>query len=452
MRKKTLSRINNFSFGEKILKYPIHFAILFLVAFFSLILVWILISDVDRIVVAQGITITSNPKYTLKPLNKSIIRNLNVKVGDVVKKGAVIVTLDPTTSNADVKKLSEKFESYFAKFKKLEAKLNNGELFIQDKNQNDWALQNRSLQSEKFNFDQKVNEFNKKISGSSSYLRELIEKQEILKNQVSVADETLHMWDELVNKHQFGSKTNYLKAQNDLLQLRGQLADNAAEQAKIRYERDALMAEKNVYISEWESKQFDDLVATQRDMREVQQDLIKAETDNRMVTLVAHEDAFILEIAEIAEGSIVTPNDTLVKMIPFDSKISVEVKVNARDISYVSVGQNVNLKLDALPYQRYGELKGRISSVTRDSFKENDSAGGSFNEDVNIKKFQNLSKDVYYIAHVDIIESKLRNYPDAFHVIPGLSLVADINVGKRPLREFLFFPLQKVINESLREP
>ncbi len=58
---------------------------------------------VDRVVTSvAGIIMTSSGSLYVDPLNPSVVRQVNVKVGQIVKKGQALATLDPTFTQADL--------------------------------------------------------------------------------------------------------------------------------------------------------------------------------------------------------------------------------------------------------------------------------------------------------------------------------------------------------------
>src|SRR6266700_1031426 len=67
------------------------------------------IAKVDRIVVP--------------PLETSVVRSLEARVGDIVRKGDALATLDPTFSEADAGQLRGKVKSLAAQIARLDAEL-----------------------------------------------------------------------------------------------------------------------------------------------------------------------------------------------------------------------------------------------------------------------------------------------------------------------------------------
>src|SRR6476659_1873894 len=76
-----------------------------LTALVLLAALWASLAKVDQIVTARGELITIVPTMVVQPLERVGIKTVNVKVGDIVKKGEVLASLDPTFAQADVEQL-----------------------------------------------------------------------------------------------------------------------------------------------------------------------------------------------------------------------------------------------------------------------------------------------------------------------------------------------------------
>ena len=63
--------------------------------------IWAAVAKVDRIVVAPGKLVTTTSTIVVQPLETSTVRSLHARVGDIVRKGDALATLDPTFSEAD---------------------------------------------------------------------------------------------------------------------------------------------------------------------------------------------------------------------------------------------------------------------------------------------------------------------------------------------------------------
>jgi HlyD family secretion protein len=86
---------------------------------------------------------------------------------------------------------------------------------------------------------------------------------------------------------------------------------------------------------------------------------------------------------------------------------------------------------------RHGTAKGAIKAISE----------GSFTTDEN-----NTPVNPYFKVRVSIKEVHLRNVPPDFRLIPGMTLVGDIMVGKRTLLSYLVEGALRTGSEAMREP
>ncbi len=84
-------------------------------------ILWATFSEVDIIVEANGKLISSSQNIVMKPLERTVIKKINVRVGQVVKKNQVLITFDPTFNQAEEERLDEQLKSLSAQFRRLKA-------------------------------------------------------------------------------------------------------------------------------------------------------------------------------------------------------------------------------------------------------------------------------------------------------------------------------------------
>ena len=69
-------------------------------------ILWACFFKVDVVVSAEGKLVTDTPNIVMKPLERTVIKSIDVKVGEVVKKDQVLFTFDPVMNNAEAERLS----------------------------------------------------------------------------------------------------------------------------------------------------------------------------------------------------------------------------------------------------------------------------------------------------------------------------------------------------------
>ena len=66
-------------------------------------------------------------------------------------------------------------------------------------------------------------------------------------------------------------------------------------------------------------------------------------------------------------GGVVTPAEQLAVVVPSDAALEVEAMISNRDIGFVYVGQDAQIKVDTFNFTRYGLLHGKIFNVSQDA-------------------------------------------------------------------------------------
>src|SRR5262249_28055316 len=90
--------------------------------FITLLLVTAIVK-VDIVVSGTGRITTETPPIVMQAIDRAIIRELPVQSGDVVKKGQILATLDPTFAQADLGSLTAQQQSLQAQLHRLEAEV-----------------------------------------------------------------------------------------------------------------------------------------------------------------------------------------------------------------------------------------------------------------------------------------------------------------------------------------
>jgi hemolysin D len=394
------------------------------------------IAKIDRIVVASGKLVTTSATIIVQPLETSVVRSLNARVGDIVRKGEPVATLDPTFSEADADQLRGKVKSLAAQIDRLDAEL--GETTYEPTTLDDdtglqstiWSRRSEQNKAKLASFDQQIRVAEAQISTKKA-------DREALGFRLRVAKDLEEMRSFLMQK-ELGSKINYLDAKGQRLQIEQgiQLAGNSVielEQQAKRYQ-----ADRAAYLAEFRQKSAEELVQARRDHDAAVKQLDKAARRNAVTVLTAPADAIVLEVAQRSVGSVMKEAEPLYTLVPLDSPLEAEVSVEGMDVGQVGTGADVRLKLEAWPFQKHGTMSGKVRTVSGDTFVPDPKKDGQ--------------QRPYYKARVEVVAEDLRDVPRNFRLIPGMAVTAEIKAGERTILSYFLYPLLRGLDESIREP
>jgi HlyD family secretion protein len=423
-------------------RIPPRLAFLTLYLLAALILVaitWASISLVDKIAVAPGKLITTQPNLVVQPLETSVVRSIDVVVGEVVRKGQALARLDSTFTQSDVEQLQTKANSLDSRIRRLEAELAEEDYTIPGGARPDEVLEQRVYAQRKALYQAQIRNFDEKIAAAEASLATLGQEQAVLRQRLGKLQEIEGMRTELFER-QSGSRLNLLLSQDARLSIDANLARNAGSMVETQHAIEKARAEKLSATEEFRRTSVEQLVEASNQQKIVLEELNKARLRQRMVVLTAPMDAVVLDIAQRSIGSVVREAEPMFTLVPADVPIEAEVSVDAKDIGLVAVGQIVRVKFDAFPFQIHGTATGVVRTISQDAFANDP------------RSDPQLRSPLYYRARIELIDTNLRGVPKSFRLMSGMAVTAEIKVGHRTVISYFIDPLLRGLDESIREP
>jgi HlyD family secretion protein len=397
---------------------------------------WAYWSHIDRVVVAAGRLVTTSPNLVVQPLETSVIRSIDVAVGEVVRRGDTLATLDSTFSEADVAVLRDRLSSRSAQVARLEAELGGRPYVTKAVAVSGYErLQAESFAQRQAYLEAKRREYDARRGRAAAKLETNRRDQDSLQQRLVAVRELEAMRVQLLAS-QIGSRVSLLEIRNVRLELEGRLEHLRQELAELAQEMAAITAEHDAFLEQFRQDTLDELIRQRGERDAAAEELNKATLRQRMVTLTAPADAVVLEVANRSVGSVVREAETLLTLVPLNAPLEAELSVEARDIGRLAVNQAVQVKLDAFPYQEHGMVPGQLRVISEGSFLKDREQGS----------------DPVYRARIHLGDAMLRGVPDNTRLLPGMTVVGEIKVGQRNVLSYFLHPLLRGLDESLREP
>lgn len=148
--------------------------------------------------------------------------------------------------------------------------------------------------------------------------------------------------------------------------------------------------------------------------------------DSGRTRKVVSSTAGTVAVIPVTSGSTVKAGAILVSILPEASVLQGELFIPSRSAGLVAIGQEVRVRYDAFPYQRFGEARGIVSAISQSILlPESLGIGTPLNEPVFRAKLKLLSND---------ITIKQRTYK----LLPGMQFQADIILEQRNLFDIVF--------------
>jgi hemolysin D len=143
---------------------------------------------------------------------------------------------------------------------------------------------------------------------------------------------------------------------------------------------------------------------------------------------------------------VVTTAQPVVGIVPEGTPLEVNAVVMNKDIGYVKEGQTCVIKVDTFDFQKYGTIEGIVEVVNPysvDDNKEKDKDKSKSSDAGN----ESGGYPVCVKMTAEILKTK---NGDVYKIRPGMSVMVEVNVGKRRVIEFFLFPVIRYLDEGLK--
>ena len=408
------------------------------------------ILKVDIVVSANGKIITGDKEIVIQPVETSVVRSIAVKMGQQVKAGDTLATLDPTFTEADRDELAAKLRTLNATFDRLDAEISGGVYDPSNPNP-DEATQRDVFRKRHDEYAAKLAAAVHKVEQARSDLAAHLVEAKSLQEMIRLAGQEVDIYQQLVAKD-LASKLKLLDASQRVVDTRSRLETNLGEQLKLKEQIAGAEADRDSFVQEWQRKLSEDMAQTRSDRDATAARLSKAQLRRQLTVMRASEDAIVLDVAPRPAGSVLKEADTLIRLVPSNAPRLFEVQVDTRDVARLHLGDLATIKLEALPWQQFGLAYAELVALTPDTVTDDNSRETGEEASSPELKTQAKQSPVHYRARLELRETRFRNLPDDFALRPGMRVVADVKVGRRTILDYLLNPITRVINESLREP
>jgi hemolysin D len=412
----------------------------FLAVFFVALILVAVFTQLDRVVASTGQIVTTQPTIVVQALDPSLIKTLNVHEGQRVKAGEVLGTLDPTFAAADVSALKTQIASLDAQIARCEAELA-GRPFTPPSAADPAAVQYGELQKSlyvqrKAQFDAQIHSYDEQISQIKATVAKLENDSVRYGDRAKLAKEVEEMRATLAAA-QVGSRLNLLAATDAKTELLRNVEFSRNSLAESQHQLQATTSTRNAFVQQWLGQTSQELVTARNTRDTALQQLEKAAKHKDLVQLDALDDAVILKMAKLSVGSVLKEGDPLFYLAPLRSPVEAEVRIATRDVGFIRPGDPVKLKLDAFNFIEHGTAEGTLRWISEGAFTVDDNG---------------VATDPYYKARVALTNTDLRNVPEGFRLIPGMTLAGDVHIGTRSVFMYIVSGALRGMGEAMREP
>ncbi|MCY7282288.1 MAG: HlyD family type I secretion periplasmic adaptor subunit, partial [Cyanobacteria bacterium CAN_BIN43] len=340
---------------------------------------WAYLSKIDEVAVAQGEIIPTSQIRPVRALEGGVISRVNVKEGDRVKQGDVLIEQDPALSKTEVDRIQQNVALVRQDVARLEAE-------SKGSGSSGSAIQDQLIASRLRDFDTRQAVANADtqrqvavIGEARARLNRLQENLKSARATVINAKERESSLRQLVEQEGAVPRFDYLQAKDQLTEAQNQISsleqDILAQQQSIQQAEQSYTGAQqsaNRLSSERQSEILTQMNQRRQDLTELEGQLKQAQVKANGQVIVAPISGKIYNIQTSLAERTIAPGQDLLSILPDSHDLLVEAKVLNRDIGFVKEGMRVKVKVATFPFQEFGTIDGEVVKLTPNATLDKD--------------------------------------------------------------------------------
>jgi HlyD family secretion protein len=403
---------------------------------------WAATSEFAGAVIAQGqLVVDSNVKKVQHPTG-GVVAELNVRDGDQVKMGDVIVKLDDTQTRANLSIVSKGLDELGARRAREEAELEGDEqitfpadLLARQAADPEVARivrgETKLFETRRKSREGLKSQLGERVQQSEEEIRGLAAQVASKEKQVEWIQQELEGVRDLWSKKlvQFNRVTSLEREQARLEGERGQLIA-AIAQAKGK------IAETRIQILQIDQDMRTEVGKDLADIRAKTAELIEkrvaAEDQLKRIDIRSPQNGMVHQLDVHTVGGVISAGQQIMLIVPAADKLIVEAKVQPQDIDQVRIGQAAVMRFSNFNTRTTPEVNGEVTFVSAD-VTQDQRTGIS-----------------YYTVRIAVPPEELARL-EAQKLQPGMPVEVFIQTTVRTVVSYFVRPFQDQIAKAFRE-
>lgn len=400
---------------------------------------WAAFAPLSNAVHGSGVVTVQNYRKTVQHLEGGIVKELHARDGDLVKKGDPLIVLDESQLSAEYE--STRNQLIVARYKEARLRAERDGLDTIPNVQMDGTDSDRAteaLSGEQQVFTARHNS----LQGEISVNRERIEQ---MKQQIVGLNDMIRTKRGLEKSYSgeikqlrellaegFVDNQRLLEQERRLDMLKTEVADHESTISKTKLQ----IGETELQIVQLKKKFDSDVANELSDVQAKVFDLQEKEAALRdrlsRVVIRAPESGMVLDMKVHTIGGVVSAGTPLLDIVPEDSELVVEARVEPKDIDRLKLGKVADIRFSAFSAATTPVIEGNLVRISADRLTDEHSG------------------DPYYLVRVKVSEDGMKKLGNR-KLQPGMPAEVLINAGERTMLEYLLKPASNMFAQSLIE-
>jgi adhesin transport system membrane fusion protein len=397
---------------------------------FLLLIIWASIAEVDEFTLGQGKVVPSQDIQLIQNLEGGIVAEILVSEGELVEKNQVLMRLDDTRFSSSMKENSLNLDFLKLKVERLKAEAT-GAIFEPE-------VQSAFADAEVELYQRHQQELAQQQAILTSQLEQKLLALSELKSrlQTTTANQKLTLKEykytkPLVIKGAV-SEVEVIRLQRSVNDINSEVKATRIGIQRTIAEIDELESKKTGLLLSFQAEAQAELNQLQAEVAQLTESSLALDDRVERTLIRAPVKGRIKQVNANTIGGVVQPGVDVMQIVPFEDQLMVEVQVSPKDIADIHPEQSALVKVTAYDFSIHGGLQGKVVHISPDSIT-------------------NEKGESFYLVKIKTHSRSLQNTGSDMQIIPGMTVEAGIQNGKKTIMAYLLKPILKTKQNALRE-
>lgn len=399
-----------------------------IIALFSALILWAFWGEIDIVAKAEGKIIPTGQVRPVQTVESGVVMRLAVSEGQRVEQGELLIQLTPELIDAELERGRIEIRSREQLLKRKDQLLDlinlneHGELI---------PLVNEPLLLQEFGaYQSHIQQRQRQIAERQAAKERSAQTIEKLNALEPVVLERLNALKRL-NAKGHVARLDYLAQQETHIQLIHERLAAINEQQQLSADIAARSSELETFKLEYRANALAEIEQYGNEIAAQQQSLSQLLQRRANLAVRAPISGRVQDLNVRSAGAVLANAEQVMSIVPVDAPLEVEAWLENRDIGFVHPGNSSEIKLETFPFTKYGVLHGEVVDLSADATQ--------------------TDTGLIYKARIALQSREIEIDNRVVALMPGMGVTAEIRTGRRRVIDYIFDPLLRYRNESLRE-
>lgn len=407
--------------------------------------VWGNTAPIAGAVVASGVFVATGQNKIIQHLEGGVIRDINVREGDVVEQGQLLIELDSTAPNTELRRLFLRRTRLTAIDARLHAEMREQPeiTFPEELTDADGPEVKEILESQRLTFTARRNNMNSDIAGIKEGINALNERIQGSRIQLDGVRRQIKFIEEEVETKEHLLRTGLVR-KPELLILQRTQANLEGEVGRIMgdigdaKERIARAVEQINGVKKTAIKTaVEQMHEVRGELVDVRERMLSAKGVLDRIRITAPVRGVVVKLRYHTQGGVIEAGKSIMEILPLKDELIIEARVRPQDIDSVKHGQHATLRLTAMNQRITPMISGEVIYLSADTLADE-------------RKSQQMGPTDIYIVRVKLNTEEAAAIP-GFSPTPGMPAEVYIKTSERTFFQYIVKPIHDSMLRAFRE-